>query len=249
MAKVKSDVAAEEQEEGRKVVSIRRRTGDEWMQMYRASNETHWRKLRITIQLREKLHAGKPAQLDAANAMLRARGLETAIEAVNIDDPNALADAAATVVNEGLCEFHRREGKPGIWFPTNHIKAMLKENWSVLGYRKEFTGSRGALAEGIFVASTEDGDLDYVRLGDAPDGVDQGVSHTTGPRGPVSSIKRNEYVLRAKISFDVKIAVAIAKKIPDEAFADMLLHAGEHGLGANRSQAQGRFDVLSIEEV
>ena len=232
----------------KKVVQIRRRSSEDWMSFLKRSAEDHWRILRITIQFREKLHAGKPAQLDAAEAMLKARGLEAAIEAVNIDDPNELAEAAAETVNEGLCEFHRREGKPGIWMPSNHVKAMLKENWSVLGYRQSQRGSRGALAEGVFVFSTDPTDPDWLYIGEKPDGVDTNVSHTTGPKGPQSSIKRNEFVWQKRLTFDVKIAKAIANKLDDELFADMLHHASEHGLGANRSQGQGRFSIVNIEE-
>lgn len=247
-----------------------------WGALLKKVEGEHWRKLRVTIRFREKLHAGKPAQLDAAQAMLKARGLEAAIEAVDVEDPEKLEAAAGKVVNEGLCEFHRREGKPGLWFPTNNIKAMMKENWGVLGYRmdarpasakgrgkkgeepgaadaegsgKAIKGSRGALAEGCFIVSCDPEDRDYIHVGDTPDGIDTSVSHTMGPSGPQSSIKRNEYILGLEFSFEMWISRAVQAKFPDESIADTLYHAGEHGLGANRSQGRGRFDVVSVEDI
>ena len=259
--------------------AIERKTGFDWKGLKAQAERDHWRKLLITIQVRDKLHAGKPAQLDAAKAMLAARGLDDVVEAREQARPEA--ERAEEVVDEGLCEFARRDGKPGIWFPSNNLKAMLKENWSVLGYRMDATprplrkagalttdgeeitdgakpekgkrkalqGSRSALAEGMFVCSTDPADRDWIRIGDKPDGIDQAVAHTMGPKGPRASIKRNEFVSQPKITFEVWIARAVADKIPDLSFADTLIHAQEHGTGANRSQGFGRFDVIDVTEI
>jgi len=237
----------------RKLTVVRRKEPFDWGGALKKAQEEHWRRLVVTIQVREWLMAGKPASLDAAKAMLKARGLEDAIEAVDISDPEKLKAAAEEVQDEGLCEFSRREGKSGIWFPTNNIKAGLKENWSVLGYRVEHRGSRGALAEGVFVFSVQPPDAptaerDWIALGAGPDGVHTAVTHSIGPRGPISSIKRHEYLVRPRLVFEVAIAHAVAEKLPDEAFADMLVHMGEHGVGACRSQGYGRFDIVAIEE-
>ncbi len=227
----------------------KKRSTQDWMKLKTDAEGEHWRKIKVTIKFRGRLHAGKPKSLNATEAMLKARGLEDAIEAVNVDDPNALAAAAETAADGGLCEFDRREGKPGIWFPANNLKAMLKENWSVLGYRVDYRGSRGALAEGVFVHSCDPLDRDWIRLGDAPDDIEMNVSHTTGPSGAQSSIKRNEYLVGKEISFEIWQATAIANKLPDKALMDMLVHAQEHGTGANRSQGKGTFDIIDVSEI
>lgn len=249
---------------------IVRKSGFDWAGLKVQAEREHWRKLRVVIKLRDKLHAGKPAQLDAAKAMLAARGLGEVVEAREQARP--VDERAEEVVDEGLCEFARRSGKPGIWFPSNNLKSMIKENWSVLGFRmdatapskrgekadsedgkpserKKLQGSRGAIHEGLFVKSCVADDGDWIRLGDAPSGIDQAVAHTMGPKGPQASIKRNEYVEQVEIAFEVWIARAVAQKLPDESIAHMLLHAQEHGTGANRSQGFGRFDIISVEEI
>lgn len=237
---------------------IRAKTPTAWADLLAIASEKAWRKLRVTIQLRDWLMAGKPASLDAANAMLKARGLEDHIEAVaDIVDPEERAQAIERVAtDEGLCEFSRRPGKEGVWIPSNNIKAGFKENWSVLGLRVAVRGSRGALAEGIFVCSAGASDMpteerDWIRVGAAPDGVHTAVSHTMSPKGPVSSIKRSEYVIRPLLSFEVWIAATavVADKISDDELAATLIHFGEHGLGACRSQGFGKFDIASVEEV
>ena len=156
----------------------------------------------------------------------------------------------------GLCEFHRRDGVKGIWFPCNHIKAGLKENWSVLGLGMEKRGSKGALAEGMFVYSDIRSDagkldgLDWIYLGTEPDGIEEGVVHTNGPKGPMSSLKRNEFVVGREITFYINIAVDVHAKFGgDEGLAKTLVHFQHHGLGASRSQGFGKFDLLSVEDV
>jgi len=231
---------------------VRAKTALDWNRLLSTKHEEHWRTLRVVIQIREKLYAGKPASLKAADAMLKARGLDEFVaEAVDIVDPVERAAAAEEIAETaGLCEFSRRDNKPGIWIPSNNVKAGFKENHQVLGYRVAVRGSRGALAEGIFVAGI-DGDSDWIYLGEKPDGIDTSVTHSEGPKGPVTAIKRNEYVIRPKITFDVMIAnaKAVADKISDDELADVLVHYGEHGLGANRSQGNGKFDVVSVAEL
>ena len=239
-------------------VVIRVKDSSAWGALLSKARDEHWRRLRVEIQIREWIMAGKPASLDAANAMLKARGLEDYIEAAaDIEDPDLRAQAAERVMtDEGLCEFARRPGRNGVWIPSNNIKAGFKENWSVLGLRKEVRGSRGALAEGLFVTAADvdaepSEELDWISLGDAPSGIHVKISHTNGPTGPQSSINRVEYVKRPRIAFAIAIAntKAVAEKISDDEIAATLIHFGEHGLGACRSQGFGKFDVVDVREV
>jgi len=250
------DAADNDKPEKARRVIVRAKTPMEWGKLLRTAHAMAWRRLRVEIQVRDRLLAGKPANLDAANAMLRARGLEDHIEAVaDIVDPDERARAAQRIAkDEGLCEFWRRSGKPGVWIPSNHLKAMLKENWSVLGLRVEVRGSRGALAEGLFVGAADvkdPADRDWIYLGEAPAGIYEAVAHMTGPTGPVTSIKRHEYVERVRLAFEVMIATAksVSEKISDDEIAKTLVHACEHGTGACRSQGFGKFDVVEVKEI
>lgn len=238
---------------------IRVKSPADWSRLIDEARSQHWRRLQITIQIREWLLAGKPASLDAASAMLRARGLEDQIEAVaDIEDPLLREQAAQRIASdEGLCEFSRRAGVPGLWFPANNIKAGIKENWSVLGLMNDIRGSRKAIAEGVFVFcansdSVPAAERDWVFLTDdmfPP--VHVAVSHSIGPKGPVSSIKRHEYLVRPRIAFDLYVAhfASVETKLSDDDLAKTLIHFGEHGLGACRSQGFGKFDLLEVREI
>ncbi len=232
---------------------------NQWRVLLQKAEREHWRTLRVTCQIREKLMAGKPASLDVAQKMLAARGLEDQMEALP-EDPAARAEKAQEVILEGLCEFHRRPGKKGptgkegLWYPTSHLKAGLKENWSVMGFRNAIRGSRGALAEGMFVYSvnppgTPREELDWIWLGEEPHGIHDAIAHTMSPSGPIHALKRHEYMLGITFQFEVKVCKEVLEKIPDENFAAVLIHFQEHGMGACRSQGFGKWNCLDLTDV
>jgi hypothetical protein len=251
MAKVKVKPADPVELNKPKRTVIRAKDSSQWDELLTVAKAKAWRRLEVTIQIKDKLLAGKPSLLDAASAMLKARGLDKFVAtAETITDPTELAELADRVSkDEGKCEFNRRDGHPGVWVPSNNFKAGLKENWSVLGLRVSVRGSRGALAEGMFVVGPDDDD--WIKVGDAPDGIHEAIAHTTGPTGPISSIKRHEYVLRPKLVFIIMMATAdsVSEKISDDELAAVLRHWEQHGTGACRSQGFGKFDVVRVREL
>ncbi len=270
--------------------TIRRKVGgfDEFM--HRAEM-THWRTLACTIKLRDRLYGGKPRGLKAEEAMIKARGLEDVLEAIkaNVTDPAERAALAETVKDEGICEFYRREGKPGIWMPSHQFKAMIKENGSCLGYYMDATpkigkdapaatkkrleklkeagaetpkktdpvpieekgkrGLKGTLHECVFAYGPDYADREWIYLGEKPTDIATAVCHTNAKGQPQTAIKRNEFVVGLEITFIIQIARAQQHKIPDETLFDILYHGTHHGVGANRSQGYGTFELLNLEEV
>ena len=134
-----------------KHTTIQRKNAVEWGSMLKLAEDDHWRKIKVVIQIREQIHAGKPKSLNAQEILINARGLGAILEAkaLEMTDEEKL-EKVEEVKDEGLCEFYRREGKPGIWFPTFQIKAMLKENWTCCGYAKKIAGSKSRLSECLF---------------------------------------------------------------------------------------------------
>lgn len=237
-----------------KRTTIRAKDASAWNALLKDAKDKHWRKLRVVIKIYDKLLAGKPAALDAGQAMLKARGLDRFMATADtITDPIELAKMAESVEkDEGLCEFVRRDGHPGVWIPSNNLKAGLKENWSVLGLRVKVRGSRGALAEGVFVVGEGEGaEEDWVYVGAGPDGVHTAVAHTQSAQGPVSSIKRHEYVSQPTLTFIIMMANAesVSDKLSDDELASVLIHWGSHGTGACRSQGFGRFELVEVKEI
>jgi hypothetical protein len=258
----KNSTAKTEETSG--TVSIKPKKPINWMKLIQDAEEDHWHTLRVIIKLREWLLAGKPASLDAAKAMVEAKAkkmkIAPTVEAIrekkaaetSEEDKEKMVEEFK---DEGICEFHRRPDHEGIWLPANNIKAGLKENWTACGYAKKKAGSRSRLAELTFVwgVPAEPGapvEHDWIYLGEAPHPeIHTAVAHTSGPSGPVSSIKRHEYIVGTTILFDIVMADRAFKELPPELLADTLVHFSEHGLGACRSQGFGKFDILGMEEI
>jgi len=261
MAKAKPAAKETPEDKAGTIVSIKAKKKINWMELLAKEEEDHWHKLRVTIKIREWILAGKPMNIDAARIMIEAKAkkmkIEPTVEAIReqLASQSSAEDKEKQIEefkDEGICEFHRRPDRAGIWIPANNIKAGLKENWTACGFAKKKPGSRSRLAELTFVwgMPQKEGaavEHDWVYLGDAPhEKLHVAVAHTTGPNGPVSSIKRHEYCIEPTITFDIVMAERAFKELPPEMLARTLNHFKEHGLGACRSQGYGKFDILDM---
>ncbi len=129
----------------------------------------------------------------------------------------------------------------GLYIEGRVVKAMLKECTNILypyGVDKWTVtqkAPRSALAERVFV------DADRIYLGvKEPTGIEMFVGHVTGPQGPHSTLTYYEYVERAEITFDVRVAEDL---VSEQQWGELWTLAEQNGLGALRSQGFGRFDI------
>lgn len=142
---------------------------------------------------------------------------------------------------------------------------MLKENASVLRETLDMSALKARVAERVFVNE------DRVYLGKKEvDGTISGVVHAMTPQGPIAALKKVDYVERPLIRFTVtclnesfmcktedpeKVAAGAKgtsgrKRIGCKDIVLALLHHGrELGMGADRSQGYGKFDIVEFEEI
>lgn len=72
------------------------------------------------------------------------------------------------------------------------------------------------------------------------------TGHTTGPKGPVSTLTYYQYVEQARLDFDIMVC---DDSIEPEHFQEILEHCQENGLGTLRSQGHGRFNVVNFQRL
>lgn len=72
------------------------------------------------------------------------------------------------------------------------------------------------------------------------------TGHTTGPKGPVSTLTYYQYVERVRLDFDLLVC---DDSIEPEHWQEILEHAQDNGLGTLRSQGHGRFTVVQFEKL
>jgi len=138
----------------------------------------------------------------------------------------------------------------GLYIEGRQVKAMLKEAASVLRVRLDIAGFKSKVAERLYVTDQR------IYLGAfQPTGSDERPIHVYTPMGPRSALKKSDYVEDAKLAFTVKALDEPLKTtreknrvLPSAYVPALLEYASENGLGADRSQENGKFTVDSIEE-
>lgn len=158
---------------------------------------------------------------------------------------NALAEQIAFLKHaQG---FNR--GSRGLFIPTRYVKANLREvvninfpktRWGVSG-----KGAKNFFVERVFVDSIYPDEPDNIYLGrQHPDDIITFIGHTSGPNGPQNNMTFLEVAFEPIISFDISVW---HDEVPLEAWPDILELSQDIGLGAQRSQGSGRFNVLDIQ--
>lgn len=170
--------------------------------------------------------------------------LRQMVAEVMVEREVSAEQAVNEVILKSLNGF-RRNGM-GLYVGGYQVKAAIKEAASVARAADKIParfgttnkGVQGFVAEHIFVIE------DAIQLGvSEPDGIDQSFVHSTGPQGPQHSIRYNEYVEKAELEFHVETDY----KFSDKEWAMIWLTGERQGIGAARSQGNGRYEILEWE--
>jgi hypothetical protein len=139
----------------------------------------------------------------------------------------------------------------GLYIEGRQVKAMLKEAGGRLGLGKAVAGKRPSLKQDLHEAMHVDEDVIHLLRDGAPvtqpDGYDVRPIHVMGPQGPRTSIKRCAYVEGAQVTFTVRVLNVVT--LSEEHLLDILAFAQDLGLGADRSQGNGKFAVVGFERI
>ena len=143
-----------------------------------------------------------------------------------------------------------KHDEAGLYIEGRQVKAMLKEAASVLRVRFDIAAFKSKVAERLYVTDQR------IHLGvSEPTGSDERPIHVQTPQGPRSALKRSDYVDNAQLKFTIKAlddpmkTIREKNKVLPSAYVPALLeYASENGLGADRSQENGKFSVDSITE-
>lgn len=150
-----------------------------------------------------------------------------------------------------------RKDDRGLFIEGRHVKAMLKENANVIknitpGGRKPkgqgggeapgITNLKSKVAERLFIEE------DRIHLGRIePDAIEEKPIHVMTRQGSRDSIKRVELVNNAEISFTLRRHRG--NDVPEKTMLAILDYAQTMGLGADRSQGRGQFQVVSVTKL
>jgi hypothetical protein len=225
---------------------------------FRQRREALNSKWRVTLQFAARVIGGIPAVgLDGGDD--RERNILSIWLKQRL--PEATEDELAAEVEKTFAEAYRdaeeqssttfKADSEGLYIEGRQVKAMLKEAGQRLGFGRAVKGERPSLKQDLHEALHVDEDaIHLTRDGEPvrqPDGYDVRPIHVVGPAGPRTSIKRCAYVDGASVTFTVRVLNNVA--LSEEHLVDILAFAQDLGLGADRSQGNGKFAVTGFERV
>jgi hypothetical protein len=136
----------------------------------------------------------------------------------------------------------------GLYLEGRQVKACLKESANIVKGMLNITALKQRLAERVYVVE------ETIPLSvKQPSGSYEAMIHAMTAMGPINALKRVDYVERPVIRFTLRVLNEPLmnkdkKKLPPmDYLTTILAHAGENGLGADRSQGNGQFDVIKLE--
>ena len=211
-----------------------------------------WKNYAVSLRVLNKIYGGIPKNPELIEGFLRGKGvpptvaLEMAPKIAADMDP-AGAEAARTA--EAMWTGFKSDDK-GIFIETRQIKAMLKEAAGESEMWKDIRGLKSRLGGAMFPKG--EGGPDSARIylySDGkpltqPDGFEDTVGHVTGPMGPRSILKRKDYAEGVEIKFTLKVG---GKTVTEPVLRDLFEFASELGIGADRSQENGKFAVVEFK--
>jgi hypothetical protein len=203
-----------------------------------------WKLYTVKIKFKDKLVGGYPKNADAEAAMLKARGLEDLIppqadtSGMTKEELDAIKVSAVDKSSVGF-----KADETGPYLESRCIKAMFKECANILKGPQVLNvkNFKSKLAERVFVVE------DRIYLGREPDGTDNRVVHVMTAMGPRSSMKFFDYYERPEIAFTLKVLQDDV--VRESHLRTILEYAQDNGLGADRSQGFGQFDLLEFVKV
>lgn len=142
-----------------------------------------------------------------------------------------------------------KDEKLGLYIETRQVKALLREACTMLRINTKKVGAKQVFQHGFEVKGLLDEDRIYLGVQE-PTGHLEGPIHVVGPQGPRSALKRVDYVDRAVLEFEIwlfKTEPGEKRHLSEKDIRDLLVFAQEDGLGADRSQLRGKFNIVGFE--
>ena len=144
-----------------------------------------------------------------------------------------------------------RDEKEGLYVKANSVKAMLKQGASMLRITMDKTGSKQILREGMEVKGLVHPMRIYLDRQQPDDTVERPIQ-VSGPKGDRSALKKADYVERVMLTFHIWVLgthPSETRHVGEKELIRILAFSQENGLGGDRSQGEGKFDVLKFEKI
>ena len=139
----------------------------------------------------------------------------------------------------------------GLFIWARQVKALFKESATMLRVTVDKRGSKQIFQHGFEIKGPDADDRLYLQKQEA-DGFDEGPIHVQTAQGPRTALKCVDYVSQPRLSFEIWVLTTMPadkRHIGENDVKLLLTFAQENGLGADRSQGRGKFDVIEFSKL
>jgi len=206
-----------------------------------------WKVFDVTVRFRSRLYGGIPASPVMIRSWLRARMREASErERERVAEETAKAVKQVKAKEKEMTTTFKADER-GVYIEARQVKAMLRESASALGLIRRGPASlKQPLQHGVAVGPekiylTRDGK----HIAEV-DGFEERPIHVVTRRGARTALRRMAFVERPECRFQIHVATP---EIDDETVERLVMWGQELGLGADRSQEHGKFDVTGFGRV
>jgi hypothetical protein len=141
-------------------------------------------------------------------------------------------------VERGYATF--KSDEKGLYYEGRCIRAHLKDCANILQKILDIKALKSKVANRVYVYPEK------IYLGKKePDGHETRIVHAMTMKGPRSSLKTIDFVTGAVLKFQIK--VLDDGVIDDKLLKSLFEYGGIHGMGQERSQDWGRYDLVKLE--
>lgn len=212
---------------------------------------------KVKIRILERMDGGVPKDksmikkwVEAKTGFADEQSQKLAEE--HLPDIEALTEAESKGLWTGF-----KKDSTGHYIESRQIKAMFRECFVVCGITGTKRGSRQILQHGFEIKGPNAGSKVYmedVETGSMEVEIEdeEKAIHVNTQQGPRSALKRVDFVTQATLDFEIWVLITdprATNHIGEEEIVEALNLAQENGLGANRSQGSGKFEVLEFEPI
>ena len=209
----------------------------------------------VEIRFREKVCGGKPHASLLEDHIIRKTGHDDELTKRLIEQAKEGAPPDEGDLEEKVQQSSTRflSDNDGLYIDAYQAKAMLRQSGSMLGLYRKRIGTKQVCAEGMEVKGVlHERRLHFGRH--APTGTYEATVHVTTAKGKISGIKRVDYLEGddLHLPFQVwilKTEAAEKRHVGEKDLVEILRFSQENGLGADRSQGYGKFDVVKFEKI
>ena len=220
----------------------------------------------VSLQLLDRLVGGVPAvgisdddtSPEAEKRREKARDIMSAWLNKNLADKMSeeqIAELADRTFDEAFADAEAqatttfKHDDRGLYIEGRQIKAMFKEAGSRLGFGKAVKGGRPSLKQDLHEALHVDEQIVYLKRDGQhitePDGYEARPITVMTAQGPRNAIKKITFVERCTVTFNLRFLTSSG--LTEQIVIQILAFAQDLGLGADRSQSAGKFEVVSFD--